>query len=251
VRPAHDEVRGEALVLRRIDYGDADRIVWLILPGRGRVNAFAAGARKSKRRFQGALEPFTRLQVRLIPPRRGELFRLADTEILESHEPLRHSLDALALASAACEIVAALCPEGHPAQGADLYVPLLGYLRALTRSGARPNDFYRFLLLALEGAGVRPTLSRCARCHSPVEAGRLYFDATEGGFLCERCPPRFSSAVPLSRETASAIRDIETGDGEAGSRRPSEARELLLGYAQHHAGRTMKSFAMLRDVGLV
>ena len=238
-------------MLRRFDYGEADRIVWLILPGRGRLSAFAAGARKSKRRFSGALEPFTRLTVRLIPPRRGELFRLAETDVLESHEPLRHSLEALASASAACEIVAALCPEGHPAQGADLYVPLLGYLRTVAREGARPNDFYRFLLLALEAAGLRPKLSRCARCQGAVGEGRVYFDSVEGGFLCARCPPRFHGAVALSGETAAAIREIETGDGESGAGRPSEARELLLGYAQHHAGRAIKSFAMLRDVGLV
>jgi DNA repair protein RecO (recombination protein O) len=238
-------------VLRRFDYGEADRIVWLILPGRGRVSAFAAGARKSKRRFCGALEPFTWLTVRLIPPRRGELFRLAETDVLETHEPLRHSLESLATASAACEIVSALCPEGHPAQGADLYVPLLGYLRAVARAGARANDFYRFLLLALEAAGLRPKLSRCARCHEAVGHGRLYFDSIEGGFLCGRCPPRFAGAVALSDETATAIREIETGDGESSTRHPSEARELLLGYTQHHAGRAMKSFAMLRDVGLV
>jgi DNA repair protein RecO (recombination protein O) len=250
--PEQNELRSEALVLRRIDYGEADRIVWLILPGRGRLSAFAAGARKSKRRFCGALEPFTRLTVRLVPPRRGELFRLAETEILESHEALRHSLEALATASAACEIVAALGPEGHhPSHGADLYVPLLGYLRAVVRSGVRPNDFYRFLLLALEAAGLRPKLSRCARCHGAIGQGRLYFDSVEGGFLCERCPPRFAGAVALSDRTAAAMREIETGDGEVSARGPSEAREILLGYAQHHAGRAMKSFAMLRDVGLV
>jgi DNA repair protein RecO (recombination protein O) len=245
------ELRSEALVLRRFDYGEADRIVWLILPGRGRLAAFAAGARKSKRRFAGALEPFTRLEVRLIPPRRGDLFRLAEADVLEIHEALRHSLEALASASAACELVAALCPEAHASPGADLYVPLLGYLRALSRAGVQQNDFYRFLLLALEAAGLRPKLRRCARCHEAVGTGRVFFDASEGGFLCDRCPPRFAGAVALSPGTANAMRQIESGDGEPCIESPREAHELLLGYAQHHAGRTMKSFGMLRDVGLV
>jgi DNA repair protein RecO (recombination protein O) len=245
------ELRSEALVLRRFDYGEADRIVWLILPGRGRLAAFAAGARKSKRRFAGALEPFARLSVRLTPPRRGDLFRLAEAEVLEIHEPLRQSLEALASASSACELVAAFCPEAHAPPGGDLYIPLLGYLRALTRSGVRPNDFYRFLLLGLEAAGLRPKLSHCARCHQSTGSGRTHFDAAEGGFLCERCPPRFSSAVALSAETADALREIESGDGEPSAKRPTQARELLLGYAQHHAGRAMKSFELLRDVGLV
>ena len=51
----------EAVVLASVDYGEADRVVTLFTRGRGRLTAFAAGARKSKRRFAGALELGTHL----------------------------------------------------------------------------------------------------------------------------------------------------------------------------------------------
>src|SRR5271170_88315 len=89
----------EALILRRIDTGETDRVVWLLTPDRGRLSAFAAGARASKRRFAGALEPFTHLSVELTPPRQGDLWRLVDVQTLDAHLTLRGSLDAMACAS--------------------------------------------------------------------------------------------------------------------------------------------------------
>ena len=59
-----------ALVLSHLDYGDADRLVTLFTAARGKLTAFAAGARKSRRRFAGALEPFTLIQAKLVE-RRG------------------------------------------------------------------------------------------------------------------------------------------------------------------------------------
>src|SRR5262249_37282659 len=56
----------EALVLGTLDYGDADRMVTLLTRSGGKLTAFAAGARKSRRRFAGALEPGTVLRARLV-----------------------------------------------------------------------------------------------------------------------------------------------------------------------------------------
>ena len=53
----------EALVLRAIPYGEADSVVHLLALGQGRLAAFARGARSSRRRFGGALEPFTRVEA--------------------------------------------------------------------------------------------------------------------------------------------------------------------------------------------
>ena len=69
------QIVDEALVLSTVDYGEADRIVTLFTKDRGRLSAFAAGARTSKRRFAGALEAGTHLRARLVE-RRGDVYRL-------------------------------------------------------------------------------------------------------------------------------------------------------------------------------
>src|SRR3954447_17326164 len=65
-------LKTEAIVLRSLRYAEADRILHLYTPHRGRLSAIAKGVRKSRSRFGGRLEPFFRLQT--VPPgARGEL----------------------------------------------------------------------------------------------------------------------------------------------------------------------------------
>lgn len=240
----------EALVLRRIDTGDADRVVWLLSPDRGRLSAYAAGARASRRRFAGALESFTHLSVQITPPRRGDLWRLADAEILDTHAGLRASLDAMACASAAAELMAALAVEGTVQRGRPGHFEvLLAYLRALANRPLVASDLYRFLLLALETAGVRPMLTTCARCGlaEPSTGPTVeHFDPAEGGRLCGQCRPRGSGVRSLGAPLREALRSFEAGEAEC----PREGRTLLWDYAQHHLGKPMKSLALLRELGL-
>ena len=57
-------VKTEAVVLRSIRYGEADRILHLYSATRGRIGAIAKGSRRSRSRFGGRLEPFFRLDLR-------------------------------------------------------------------------------------------------------------------------------------------------------------------------------------------
>ena len=47
-------VKTEAVVLRSMRYGEADRILHLYTPHRGRVGAIAKGVRRARSRFGGA-----------------------------------------------------------------------------------------------------------------------------------------------------------------------------------------------------
>ncbi|HEY0839497.1 MAG TPA: DNA repair protein RecO, partial [Vulgatibacter sp.] len=107
------ELRAEAIVLGVVDYGDSDRVVTLLTRERGRLPAFAAGARKSKRRFAGALDPFTRLAVRLSEGK-GELYFLASCEVLSAHAGLRADLGRIGHAGYAAELCRELCREREP-----------------------------------------------------------------------------------------------------------------------------------------
>jgi DNA repair protein RecO (recombination protein O) len=237
----------DALILRRIDTGEADRIVWLLTPDRGRLSAFAAGARASRRRFGGALESFTHLSVELTPPQRGELWRLVDAQILDAHASLRESLNAMACASAASELMAALAVEGGAHRGhSGHYEVLLAYLRALAHRPMVASDLYRFLLLALETSGVRPMLTKCARCGRSEATPAEHFDPSEGGRLCGECRPRAPGVRPLASPLLQALRSFEAGQAECSS----EARALLWDYTQHHLGKPIKSLGLLRELGL-
>ena len=87
----------EALVLGTVDFGDADRIVTLFTRGHGRLSAFAAGARKSKKRFAGALEAGTHLTARLVTTH-GDTCRLDGVDVIRSFHHVRDDLAHIARA---------------------------------------------------------------------------------------------------------------------------------------------------------
>ncbi|MHB8419187.1 MAG: DNA repair protein RecO [Myxococcales bacterium] len=237
------EITTPAVVLRRFDCGESDRVVWLLTAERGRLAAFAPGARRSKRRFAGLLEPCSLVQARLSPPRRGELWRLAELAPQQTLSALRGSLEAIACAGAACELCTELSREadGSP----ELYALLADFLRTLD-ARLRFGDLFGFFLRALDAAGLAPELGTCVRCGGEPLPPDL-FDAAEGGRLCARCPPRGPGAV---RPSAGALRALTAAQEGEDVDLPPEARSLLWRYLEQQLGKRLRSRAMLEELGV-
>src|SRR5918912_739628 len=106
-------VKTQAVVLRSIRYGEADRIVHLYTPHRGRVGAIAKGARKARSRFGGRLEPFFHLRL-ILHEGRGGLLTVTSAETVPAPPRLRERRAALDAAGRACDAVARLFESGDP-----------------------------------------------------------------------------------------------------------------------------------------
>src|SRR3954470_563052 len=108
-------VKTQAVVLRSIRYGEADRIVHLYTPDRGRVGAIAKGARRPRSRFGGRLEPFFRLDL-MLHEGRGELLTVTAADTVSGSPRLRADGRALDAAARVCDAVSRLfeTDEPHP-----------------------------------------------------------------------------------------------------------------------------------------
>jgi DNA repair protein RecO (recombination protein O) len=236
----------EALVLSSVDYGEADRIVTLFTRGRGRMSVFAAGARKSKRRFAGALEAGTHLKVQVVETR-GDTHRLDGADILSSFHRVRDDLERIARALYCLELCRELIRDQQPSP--ELFTGLLAYLGALDRKEAGPTSLLKFELEALDGAGYRPSFSPCVQCGSGVGA-RPKFAPHIGGVACEPCALRFPQAFLVPLEVVQALAALQ-----AGARVPlpanvrATARHLLNVFIEHHLGRRLKSVDFMLQVG--
>ncbi len=109
-------MKTEAVVLRSMRYGEADRILHLYTPHRGRLSAIAKGVRRARSRFGGRLEPFFRLRMELHEGR-GEILTVTGAQTLEGYPRLRDDAAALDAAARACDAVGRLfeTSEPHPA----------------------------------------------------------------------------------------------------------------------------------------
>jgi len=196
-------LKTEAVVLRSIRYGEADRILHLYSALRGRIGAIAKGVRKPRSRFGGRLEPFFRLDL-ILYEGRSDLSTVTAAHTVEAHPHLRADGAALGAAARACDAVLRLCDAEEPNPAA--YNLLCRYLSILDGSesvdGAGSADGAAGLPTALAfrlklalATGFAPELASCARCG---EAGGLAgFSGDAGGVVCAACE---RGGFPLSAE---------------------------------------------------
>ena len=214
-------VKTEAIVLRSIRYGEADRILHLYSKSKGRVGAIAKGARKPKSRFGGRLEPFFRLDL-ILHEGRGELLTVTNVSTVDGYPRLRSSGPALSAGARACDAVLRLLDAAEPNPPA--YNLLCRYLQLLDEPEQEPRGAglevaLSFRLKLALVAGFTPELASCARCG---EADHLTgFSGAAGGVVCAACEAgsfpltgnahRFMVAAiakPLAEAPAAEERDL-------------------------------------------
>ena len=177
-------VKTEAVVLRSMRYGEADRILHLYTPHRGRCSAIAKGVRRARSRFGGRLEPYFRLQMVLYDGR-SDLMTVTSVETISGHPRLREHAAALDSAARACDAVSRLfdTPEPHPGVFA-LLCNELALLDAQPEQATHANQL-AFRLKLLLAAGLAPQLAACAVCGERDHLSS--FSGSAGGVVCTAC----------------------------------------------------------------
>ncbi len=181
-------------MLRSMRYGEADRILHLYTPHRGRVSAIAKGVRRARSRFGGRLEPFFRLQIELHEGR-GELLTVTGAQTISGHSTLRGDAHALDAAARACDAVGRLFETAEPHPGVFNLL-----CRKLSLLDERPAEATRasalaFRLKLLVAAGLAPQLGACACCGEREHL--VGFSGAAGGVVCSSCE---AAAFPLDEQ---------------------------------------------------
>jgi len=225
-------LKTEAIVLRHRPLGEADRLLTLLTPHHGKLEAKAKGVRRAKSRMGGHLQPATRVLLQLAQGRTR--YVVAGCQALEAFPSLRADLDRLGLAMYLCELADRFLPQGAEALGA--YVLLLECLRRL-EGGRHPFLWARrFEARLLHLSGFGPELDRCPACGRPLPPQGGAFSPAAGGALCPACG---RGAPPLSGAALQALRLLQRGTTRqvAGLRLPpavaQEVEAHLRGYIAH------------------
>ena len=241
-----DQPTSQAVVLRKVAYGEADLVLTLLCRDLGKLSALARGARRSRRRFGAALELFTISSVQL-RAHRSELWTLSGAETATSFPHLARDVGALAHASYGTELVRELSPAEQPDPAVfDLLIELY---RALSVRGARADVLRVFELSLLAAIGLSPALESCAACGRDQSTGALdraaLLDPIRGGAVCAACAPASRSAGvrPLSAGARRALvsaqqagaGDLAAVDLDMGED-AAEARDVMLALLDHHMG---------------
>jgi DNA repair protein RecO (recombination protein O) len=194
-------LKAEAVVLRSMRYGEADRILHLYTEERGRVGAMAKGVRRSRSRFGGRLEPFSRVKL-ILHEGRSDLMTVTGADTVHAHRRLRESAGALDAAGRACDAVARLFETADPHPPVfHLLCHELSLLNDDPGAGTLANQL-AFRLKLLLAAGLAPQLSACASCGEVEHL--VGFSGAAGGVVCGACE---GSAFPLGAEAHGFMSD--------------------------------------------
>ncbi len=237
--------QSEAIVLRTYPMREADLLVTLFTRLEGKVKGVARAAKKSRRRFGGALEPLTHVRVYYEDRERHELTRLDSCDVLES--PLSREVDysrALALGHVA-ELIDDLLPDREPNDAVfRLALAVLG--------SVAPDEIWMpltyFDLWMVRLAGFLPDLTHCVVCGEELEERSFYHPLVDG-LMCGNDKRLASSELSVDSRAMAELMfraPLETFAGAPWPRqRCADLRRFLMQILERHMEKKLVTVTML------
>ena len=240
----------EAVVLRSIRFGEADRVLHLYTLDRGRVGAMAKGVRKTTSRFGARLEPLSHVEL-MLHQGSGELQTVTGVHLVHPHSDAREDYYRLSVGLIGAEAMLRLFSEqeANPRAFTALtrFLDLLDEAPHSTQRPALDPLALSFQLKLLWLSGYLPHLTSCAECGA-ADAALVGYSPRAGGAVCAACAAQ-SEAIALS---TAGIRSIETlltsplaDAGAAGlnERAARDALRLVQASYEYHGGFRLKTLS--------
>ncbi len=248
----------DAILLKRVEYGDYDLIITFFTRSMGRISVIAKNAKKSVKRFAGALDPFSVMNICCtIPKRQNALPVLCSVDLDDSFAKIRTDTAMTGYAFYWVEIVNSWMEEGRAQQ--PLYELLLYVLDALN-SGSMEKEVLSLLfqIRFMTMSGFDPNFSMCGKCSTPLDEinqHRIVFDFAEGKFICDKCCKNsIKHGISVSKGTLKQLLWMKNSDIKRIERIKlapfsiNEGEQLLESFVPCHIGKNLKSLVFLRRI---
>jgi DNA repair protein RecO (recombination protein O) len=238
----------EAVVLRSIRFGEADRVLHLYTLDRGRVGAVAKGIRRTKSRFGGRLEPLSHVEL-LLHQGSGELQTVTGVDLIHPHDAARADSYRLNAGLIGAEAMLRLFSEqeGNP-RAFEALTKFLDLLDGVSsRLPARPALdplVLSFQLKLLWVAGYLPHLTSCAECGAQEQL--VGYSAKAGGAVCRACA---NGALRLSPAGLQGIEELlrrplaEATAAGLGERAARDALSVVTSSYEFHGGFRLRTLS--------
>jgi DNA repair protein RecO (recombination protein O) len=233
----------EAIILRRTDFGEADRLLMVFTPERGKIKLIAKGARRPTSRKSGHVELFSHGQFLVAVGR--ELDIITQAETIESYPLLRDDLLRTTYAYYLAELSDAFTAERDENRLLfELIKDGLGWI-CTTADLKLAARYYELHLLGL--VGYQPQLFVCSGCKNLLEPEAAYMSAADGGVFCRGCGYDRVGATELSLNALKVLRFLQTREWETcrllrlSPASHAEVERAMIDYVTYHLERRLKS----------
>ncbi len=174
-----------SLVISTGPTGESDLLVVLLTRECGKIRCIAKGAKKSKKRFMNALEPFAYIHAVARNGARSELFFLESATLKSGFEAIRQDYKRFMAASLCLELVDLWCRQEQ--QEPEIFHLLLWYLRCLDSGKDMLLSTLIFQARLLDAAGHMPPFDECTKCGSRTSGRHLGYNPVTGQVFCQGC----------------------------------------------------------------
>lgn len=243
--------QADAIVLRRLDYGEADRILTLLTREHGKLAVIAKGARKSKTRVGSSLDLFGRSRMMLA--KGANLDVVAQVEGRGDVRHINGDLGRTAYSCLVAEVVDKVLEDRHPVDDVfELVVET--FHRFNTPERLARADSAWFVMRILDLLGYMPQLHNCAGCGNALPEAASWFSPLLGGVICARCADHNQSGSALSVNGLKVLRLMAADEADLYDRLRmtpellGEIEQALEAQLEYHLDRHLKSLDFIRGL---
>lgn len=248
---AERSYRTPAIILKRRDFGEADRLLTILTPEHGKVDVIAKGARKATSTKTGHVELFTRADMLI---HRGRDLGIAtQVEMTEPFLALREDLQRGAYANYAGELLDRFTAAGDDDLH-DVFHLLLRTLQDLCTDDDPRLVMRYYEMRLLDLVGFRPELNQCVFTHEPIQPEEQFFSYSEGGVVSPEAAKHGTSLIPVSLLTLKLLRHMQRSPYtqvkslKITPQLHQEVERLMLGYITFLLERRLQSIDFIRRI---
>ncbi len=241
--------QSEALILRTYPFHEADLLVTFFTRLEGKVRGVAKAAKKSKRRFGGALEPLTHVIAHWEDKEKQELARLDSCDIISSPLTTEVTYPRVVALSYVAEVIDQLLPDREAND--DVFRLVLAVIKHIKPDSIwMPLTYFDLWIVRL--IGLLPELSECVVCGDSLNCSKAWFHPLADGLLCVRDKRLASIEIAAESRTLAAEMFRAPIDKFAGNPWPrpvgADLRRFLAQRIERHIERKLVTAGMLEKI---
>jgi len=240
-------IKTKGVILKRKNFGEADRILTVYTEKLGKVSVIAKGSRKALSKLAGHIEAFYLSNLMLAEGK--NLYTLTSAEIVKNYPNLRNNLETANQAFYVMEIIDKLTEESNPSK--EIFLLLVDTLKNMDSNCISCITGF-CLLKMLVYLGHKPELSNCVKCGKKLKDETNYFSALLGGIICQNCRQNDFEARKISVSSIKIMRVIVEGNYDnikkiiIASEHEKELEKILRFFAEYIAEKKFNSPGMLK-----
>lgn len=247
----------DAIVLKSINLGEADKIVTFFTRRYGKIQGVAKGVRRIKSRFGASLEPLTYINLIYFGKEHTNLYKINTSDILEPFNKLKEDFDKLKKSLFICDIVNSTLKELDV--NLKIFELFLNTLKIINRAKEIEKvDILLdiFSLRFLSASGFTPKLNNCIYCNkiltlNSTHSERLGFHISKGGVVCKEClngsedVVRINSGIINFMKKAMIMNLSNLDRLSMPYKMERELHKIILDYINIHIDRKLKSYNLI------